>query len=138
MKNCEELLLIQKFTSAGQESGIRKLSESEVAECKVIYDGLIARFEEKSGKVSESTEIQVINKFTASNDECVSPAGLLNVSLEYLAKLLTFANTAGIRWHVDITEPKVSHFKGLFYCNVKVSCTKDEFVAMAKRKGFRY
>lgn len=138
MKKCEELLLIQKFTSTGQESGIRKLSESEAAECKVIYDGLIARFEEKAGRVPDSTEIQVINKFTASNDECLSPAGLVNVSLEYLAKLLTFANTAGIQWHVDITEPKASHFKGLFYCNVKVSCTKDEFVEMAKGKGFRY
>jgi len=137
MRKCDELMLLQRFTSAGQDSGIRKLSESEIAECKVIYEGLIANFEEKAGKVPDSAEIQVINKFTASNDECVSPAGLLNVSLEYLAKLLTFANTAGIQWHVDITEPKASHFKGLFYCNVHVSCTKDEFIALAKGKGFR-
>ncbi|TGE33544.1 hypothetical protein [Desulfosporosinus sp. Sb-LF] len=137
MKKCDELILLQRFTSTGQDSGIRKLCESEVAKCKVIHDGLIASFEEKAGKVSDGTEIQVINKFTASNDECVSPAGLVNVSLDYLAKLLTFADTAGIQWQVDITERVDSHFKGLFYCNVKVNCTKDEFVDLAKGKGFR-
>lgn len=137
MRKCEELLLIQKFTSSGQDSGIRKLSNSEAAECKLIYDGLIARFEEKAGKAPEGAEIQVINKFTASSDECIYPAGLVNVNLDYLAKLLTFANTAGIQWQVDFTEAKDSHFKGLFYCDVKVSCTKDEFLAMAKGQGFR-
>ena len=137
MKKCEELLLIKKFTTTGQDSGIRKLSEAENAECKLIYDDLIAKFEANAGNVPEGAEIQVINKFTASSDECLYPAGLLNVDLEYLSKLLTFANADGIKWQVDFTEAKDSHFKGLIHCNVKVGCTKDEFVSMARGKGFR-
>lgn len=134
---CLELERIQRFTSAGQDGGIRELCESEKHEYKQILDQLIAKYEEKAGKVSKDAEIQVINKFTTSDDECVSPKGLVNVSLEYLAKLLTFANTAGIQWEVNVTENKHTHFKNLVNFNVKIECLKKEFVDMAVGKGFR-
>lgn len=134
---CMELERIQRFTSAGQDGGIRELCKSEKEEYKEILDQLMAKYAEKVGKISKDAEIQVINKFTTSNDECVSPKGLVNVSLEYLAKLLTFANTAGIQWEVNVTENKNTHFKNLVNFNVKLKCFKKEFVDMAVGKGFR-
>lgn len=134
---CLELERLQKFTSAGQDGGIRELCECEKEEYNKIYNELITMYLEKGGKLSKDAEIQVINKFTTSNDECIAPKGLVNVSLEYLAKLLTFANTAGIQWEVSVSENKHTHFRNLYNFNVKIKCLKKEFVDMAVGEGFK-
>lgn len=134
---CHELELIQRFTSAGKDGGIRELCKREKESYEEIYADLLVKYSEKAGSIPEDAEIQIINNFTTSHDECVAPKGLVNVSLEYLAKLLTFADTAGYQWEVNITENKNTHFKNLYNCNVKVNCTKKEFVDMAVGKGFR-
>ncbi|WP_434511892.1 hypothetical protein [Desulfitobacterium sp. AusDCA] len=134
---CLELERIQRFTSVGQDGGIRELCELEKEEYNEIYNELISMYEEKGGKITKDAEIQVINKFTTSNDECISPKGLVNVSLEYLAKLLTFANTAGIQWEVNVEQNTHTHFRNLYNFNVKLKCLKREFVDMAIGKGFR-
>ncbi|MEL1135203.1 hypothetical protein AAC978_08445 [Desulfitobacterium sp. THU1] len=136
---CEYLAVIsQKYASSKRDSGIRELCEQEKANYEEIYAELIDKYKERAGKVPEDvSEIQIINRFVTSNDECVSPRGLVNVSLEYLAKLLTFADTAGYDWEVNISENKKTHFINLYNCDVKVKCSKKEFVDMAVGKGFR-
>ena len=92
----------------------------------------------QSGEVPKGVDIQVINKIVTCNDEYITPVGLVNVSLESLAKLLTFARSEGIKWQIDIRECADTHFRELSYFRVKVDCTKDIFMAMAKGVGFRY
>ena len=136
MKKCDNH--IQKFTLTGQDRGICNLSEPEVEEYKSIYNTLISNIIETSGEVPESSEIQVINKIYTCHDECVTPMGLVNVSLEYLAKLLTFCNNEKIQWLVNIGECPDTQFKELSCFKVIVDCTQDVFVTMAKKRGFRY
>ncbi|MCO1602509.1 hypothetical protein [Desulfosporosinus nitroreducens] len=136
MKKCDEY--IQRFTLTGQDSGIKKLSETEVEEYKLIYDTLITKLIDTGGEVPGSSDIQVINKLYTCNDECVTPLGLVNVSLEYLAKLLTFCKKEGIHWLVDIKECTDTHFRELSYFKIIVDCSKDKFMTIAKEGGFRY
>lgn len=136
MKKCDEY--IQRFTLTGQDSGIRNLSENEVEQYEVIYDTLITKLIDTGGEVPENSDIQVINKIYTCNDECVTPLGLVNVSLEYLTKLLTFCKSEGIQWLVDIRECTDTHFKELSYFKIIVDCSKDKFMTIAKRGGFRY
>ncbi|AFQ44085.1 hypothetical protein [Desulfosporosinus meridiei] len=136
MRKCDEH--IQRFTLTGQDRGIRQLSESELEEYKIIYRDLIIKLIETGGEVPESSDIQVINKIYTCNDECVTPLGLVNVCLEYLAKLLTFCKQAGIRWLVDIRECTDTHFRELSYFKIIVDCSKDRFIEVAKEGGFRY
>ena len=136
MKKCDEH--IQRFTLMGQDKGIIKLSESEAEEYEVIYNTLITKLIDTGGEVPESSEIQVINKIYTCNDECVTPMGLVNVSLEYLARLLTFCKNERIQWLVDIRECTDTHFKELSYFKIIVDCTQDAFMKMAKNRGFRY
>lgn len=136
MKTCDEL--IQRFTLTGQDSGIREFSGPEAEEYQLIYNDLIKKLIDTGAAVPEGVDIQVINKIVTSNDEYITPVGLVNVSLEHLAKLLTFARNQGIQWQVDIRECTNTHFKELSYFKVKVDCTKDIFCAMAKGVGFRY
>ena len=136
MKKCDEH--IQRFTLMGQDKGIIKLSESEAEEYEVIYNTLITKLIDTGGEVPESSEIQVINKIYTCNDECVTPMGLVNVSLEYLARLLTFCKNERIQWLVDIRECTDTHFKELSYFKIIVDCTQDAFMKMAKSRGFRY
>ncbi len=136
MKKCDEH--IQRFTVTGQDKGICKLSEPEVEEYELIYNTLITKLIDTGGEVPENSEIQVINKIYTCYDECVTPMGLVNVSLEYLAMLLTFCKNERIQWLVDIRECTDTHFKELSYFKVIVDCTQDAFMTMAKNRGFRY
>ncbi|SDG95855.1 hypothetical protein [Desulfosporosinus hippei] len=136
MRKCDEH--IQRFTLTGQDRGIRQLSESELEEYKIIYGDLIVKLIETGGEVPISSDIQVINKIYTCNDECVTPLGLVNVCLEYLAKLLTFCKQAGIHWLVDIRECTDTHFRELSYFKIIVDCSKDRFIEVAKEGGFRY
>lgn len=136
MKMCDKLF--QKFTFTGQDRDVRELTGPQIEEYKLIYDDLIAKLLETGGEIPEGMEIQVINKIIAIDDEYITPVGLVNVSLEYLAKLLTFARNQGIQWQVDIRECTDTHFRELSYFKIKVDCTKDIFSAMAKEAGFRY
>ncbi|KGK86511.1 hypothetical protein DP73_16460 [Desulfosporosinus sp. HMP52] len=136
MRKCDEH--IQRFTLTGQDRGIKQLSESELEEYKIIYGDLIVKLIETGGEVPVSSDIQVINKIYTCNDECVTPLGLVNVSLEYLAKLLTFCKQAGIHWLVDIRECTDTHFRELSYFKIIVDCSKDRFIEVAKEGGFRY
>lgn len=136
MKMCDKLF--QKFTFTGLDRDVRELVGHEVEEYQLIYDELIARLIDTGGEVPEGMDIQVINKIVTSNDEYITPVGLVNVSLESLAKLLTFARNQGIQWKVDIRECTDTHFRELSYFKIKVDCSKDAFAAMAKREGFRY
>lgn len=136
MKKCDEHM--QRFTLTGQDRGIKKLSEAELEDYKIIYNDLITKLIETGGEVPGSSDIQVINKIYTCNDECVTPLGLVNVSLEYLAKLLTFCREAGIHWLVDIRECTDTHFRELSYFKIIVDCSKDKFISVAKDGGFRY
>lgn len=136
MRKCDEH--IQRFTLTGQDRGIKQLSQSELEEYKLIYAELIVKLIETGGEVPVSSDIQVINKIYTCNDECVTPLGLVNVSLEYLAKLLTFCKQAGIHWLVDIRECTDTHFRELSYFKIIVDCSKDRFIDVAKEGGFRY
>ncbi|AGA69159.1 hypothetical protein Desdi_1670 [Desulfitobacterium dichloroeliminans LMG P-21439] len=140
MSDCCQTLanISQKYASLNKNSGIRELCEREKENYEEIYAELIRKYIEKAGEIANDISgIQIINKFTTNNDVCVYPGGLVNVSLEYLAKLLTFADTAGYEWEVDFVENNNTHFRNLYNCIVKVKCSKEEFVDMAVGKGFR-
>ena len=126
------------FTLTGQDRGIREICGPEVEEYQLIYHELITKLLDTGGEVREGVDIQVINKIVTTIDEYITPVGLVNVSLECLAKLLTFARIQGIHWQADIRECTDTQFKELSYFKVKVDCTKDIFMAMAEGVGFRY
>lgn len=136
MKKCDEHL--QRFTLTGQDSGVRQLNEKEVDNYTSIYDTLITKLVETGGDLPDNTDIQVINKIYTCNDECVTPLGLVNVSLEYLARLLTFCKQEGVNWLVDIRECTDTHFKELSYFKIIVDCSREKFMGIAKGGGFRY
>lgn len=136
MKMCDKLF--RKFTFTGQDTDVRDLVGHEVDEYQLIYDDLIVRLIDTGGEVPEGMDIQVINKILTTNNEYITPAGLVNVSLESLAKLLTFAKNQGIYWKVDIRECTDTHFKELSYFKITVDCPKDVFSTMAKKEGYRY
>ncbi|WP_407313571.1 hypothetical protein [Desulfosporosinus sp. SB140] len=136
MRKCDELF--NRFTLKGQDSGIKELQGHELEEYHFIYNDLITKLMETGSEIPEGMEIQVINKIVANDDENVTPLGLVNVSLEYLAKILTFAKGQGIQWQIDIRECTDTHFKELSYFKIKVDCDQDLFVTMAKGVGFRY
>lgn len=127
-----------RFTSAGQDGGIKELQAHELVEYQSIYNDLISKHANNCGEVPKGNDIQVINKIVTHNEENITPMGLVNVSLEYLAKILTFAKGQGIQWHVDCRENTDTHFKKLSHFNIKVDCQKDLFVTMASEVGFRY
>lgn len=135
MKMCNEY--VQRFTLTGQDSGIKKLSEIELKDFKLIYYDLITKLIDTGIEVNGNSDIQVINKIYTCNDECVTPLGLVNVSLEYLAKLLTFCKQEGIHWLVDIRECTDTHFRELTYFKIIIDCSKERFVSIAKGAGFR-
>lgn len=136
MRICNEF--VKRFSLMEQDSGVCELNDSQVNEYKLIYDMLINKLIESGGEVPENSDLQVINKIYTCNDECVTPMGLVNVSLEYLARILTFCKEDGIRWLVDVRECTDTHFKELSYYKVIVDCTQDAFMMMAKKRGFRY
>ncbi|AET68694.1 hypothetical protein Desor_3190 [Desulfosporosinus orientis DSM 765] len=136
MTECEEL--VNRFTLAGQDRGIRELCADELNEYHSIYNDLMSKHVESNGEILKDMEIQAINKIYASNDLNITPMGLVNVSLEYLARILTFAKAQGIEWHVCCDKCTDTHFKNLSHFTVKVNCHKDEFVTMAEAAGFRY
>jgi hypothetical protein len=136
MKKCPELM--QRFTLVGQDSGIRELQGHEIEEYQIIYKDLIDKLIDVGGEITEGIDIQVINKIVTHKDENITPLGLVNVSLDYLVRILTFAKCQKIKWQVDIRECTDSHFRELSYLKVRVDCNKDKFMAMAKEAGFRY
>ncbi|WP_088227568.1 hypothetical protein [Desulfosporosinus sp. FKB] len=136
MRKCDEL--IQRFTLKGQDSGVRELRGEELESCQLIYDDLIKQLIATGAEIPREMEIQVINKIATLDDDNVTPLGLVNVSLDYLSKILTFAQGQGIQWQVEIKECTDTHFKELSYFKIKVACDKEFFVTMAKEAGFRY
>ncbi len=136
MKMCDRLF--RKFTLTGQDSNVKELRGTEVEAYQSIYNDLIEKLIETGGDVPNGRDVQVINKIVSIDDEYITPVGLVNVSLESLAKLLTFARSDGIKWQVDIRECTDTHFKELSYYKIKVDCTKDIFCVMASGAGFRY
>ncbi|AFM41848.1 hypothetical protein Desaci_2937 [Desulfosporosinus acidiphilus SJ4] len=136
MNTCDKS--IQRFTLAGQASGIKELRDHEVKVYESIYNDLMSKHIEACGEVPEGLDIQVINKVYTHDGENITPMGLVNVSLEYLARILTFAKGRGIQWQIDSKECSTTHFKKLSHFTVNVNCEKDQFVAMAKEFGFRY
>lgn len=136
MKTCDEFKI--KFTSTGQDSGIRELQEHELEKYHSIFNDLLKRHTDAHGEIPGGMDIQVINKIVAHNDEDITPLGLVNVSLEHLAKLLTFAQDHGFQWQVENKKCADTRFKQLSQFNVKIDCHKDLFVTMAKEVGFRY
>lgn len=136
MRKCDEHL--QRFTLTGQDRGVKLLNETELEEYKLVYHELIIKLLETGAEITGGSDLQVINKIYTCNDECVTPLGLVNVSLEYLAKLLTFCKKEGVHWLVDIRECTDTHFRELSYFKIIVDCSRDKFVAIAKEAGFRY
>lgn len=136
MNNCDELTY--RFTSTGQDSGIKELQGHELEEYQLILSDLVAKHIDSSGEVLEGSDIQVINKIVTHNDENITPMGLVNVSLEYLARILTFARSHGIQWQAESRNCSDTHFKKLSHFKITVDCYKDSFVTMAKGIGFRY
>ncbi|WP_088225855.1 hypothetical protein [Desulfosporosinus sp. FKB] len=136
MKKCAEF--IKRFTLKGQDSCVRELREEELQEYQQVYNDLITKLIQTGGEIPQKMEIQVINKIVAQNDEDVTPLGMVRVSFEYLARILTFTKGLGIQWQVDIRECTDTHFKELSYFKITVDCDKDLFLAMAKDAGFRY
>ena len=136
MKNCE--MLYEKFSLTGQNKSVRDLSGAEVEAYQLIYNDLIKKLIDSGVNVLDGLEVQVINKIVSIDDEYITPVGLVNVSLESLAKLLTFARNEGIEWQVEIRECTNTHFKELSYLNIKVNCKKSLFCEMAIKAGFRY
>jgi|GEM_PF-6369939 hypothetical protein len=136
MKMCEGY--VKRFSLTSQDSGVWELKDSQVDEYNSIYNMLINKLTESGGEIPENMDLQVINKIYTCNDECVTPIGLVNVSLEYLAKILTFCKEEKIQWLVDVRECTDTHFKELSYFKVIVDCTQEAFVTMAKKRGFRY
>ncbi|KLU67739.1 hypothetical protein DEAC_c01430 [Desulfosporosinus acididurans] len=136
MKACEGT--IQRFTSTGQDSGIKELQDHETADYKLIYNNLIAKHIEACGEIPKGMDIQVINKIFTPKDENITPLGLVNVSLEYLARILTFAKRQGIQWQIDSREHTDTHFQKLSHFTVKVDCPQEDFMTMAKGCGYRY
>ncbi|WP_407308879.1 hypothetical protein [Desulfosporosinus sp. SB140] len=136
MKTCDELS--NRFTSTGQDSSIRELQKHELEEYQAIFKDLITRHMDIHGEIPEGMDVQVINRIVTHNGENITPMGLVNVSLEHLAKILTFARAQGIQWQVENQECTDTRFKKLSQFNIKVDCHKDHFVTMAKEVGFRY
>ncbi|KLU67617.1 hypothetical protein DEAC_c00110 [Desulfosporosinus acididurans] len=136
MRKCDQL--IQRFTLKGQDDGVRNLRGEELKSYQLIYDDLIKRLIATGAEVPQDMEIQVINKIVTPDDDNVTPLGLVNVSLDYLTKILTFAQGQGIQWQVEIKECTDTHFKELSYFKITVACDKEFFVTMAKEAGFRY
>lgn len=136
MKNCE--MLYEKFSLTGQNKSVRDLSGAEVEAYQLIYNDLIKKLIDSGVNVLDGLEVQVINKIVSIDDEYITPVGLVNVSLESLAKLLTFARNEGIEWQVEIRECTNTHFKELSYLNINFNCKKSLFCEMAIKAGFRY
>ncbi|AFM41694.1 hypothetical protein Desaci_2769 [Desulfosporosinus acidiphilus SJ4] len=136
MRKCDELL--QRFTLKGQDSGVRELRREEFDDYQVIYNILVEKLIDTGVEITQDKETQVINRIVSQDDADVTPLGLTNVSLEYLARILTFAKGKGIQWHVEIKECSDTHFMELSYFKIQVNCNKDLFVTMAKEAGFRY
>ena len=136
MRMCDSY--VERFSLVGQDSCICQLAEVQIEEYNKIYDSLVNKLIESGGELPGNSELQVINKVYTCQNECVTPLGLVNVSLEYLARLLTFCKEEGINWLVDVRECTDTHFKELSYYKIVVDCTKEAFIAMAKSKGFRY
>lgn len=130
--------LVNRFTSTALDSGISELQEHQHSEYQLIYNELFAKYLENSGEIPDGMDAQVINKIFTHNEENITPMGLVNVSLEYLAKVLTFAKSQGIQWQVDCKKCTDTHFKKLSHFNIIVDCHKEQFVTMAKDVGFRY
>jgi predicted aldo/keto reductase-like oxidoreductase len=136
MDKCVDLT--NRFTLTGQDRNIRELQKHELEEYQLIYNDLISMHCNFCGHVPEGMDIQVINKILTHNDENITPLGLVKVSLEHLAKILTFAKAHGIKWQIDCQECIDTHFKKLSHFHVKVDCHKDHFMTMARESGFRY
>ncbi|SDH12516.1 hypothetical protein [Desulfosporosinus hippei] len=136
MAECEELL--NRFTSAGQDRSVRELRSHELEEYKSIYNDLVAQYNDTNGEIPVDMDIQVINKIYTQNDMNTTPLGLVNVSLEYLARILTFAKAQGIQWQLECRKCTDTHFKKLSHFEVKVDCDRDVFVTMAVEAGFRF
>lgn len=136
MNECDEFT--RRFTSSGQDNGIKELRGHELEEYQLILSDLVTKHIDSSGEISEGSDIQVINKIVTPNDENITPMGLVNVSLEYLAKILTFARSHGIQWQAESRNYTDTHFKKLSHFKITVDCNKDSFVTMAKGIGFRY
>lgn len=136
MAECQ--VLIDRFTLAGQDRNIRELSHDEEMAYNSIYSDLAAKHLASNCEIPQNSDIQVISKIFTVNGSNVTPMGLVNVSLEYLAKILTFAKAQGIQWQAECTKCTGTQFKGLSRFTVNVDCQEDEFKAMAQNAGFRY
>ncbi|MDP4126460.1 MAG: hypothetical protein Q8912_05920 [Bacillota bacterium] len=137
MKKCEEYYY-QRFSLAGQDSGITELNELELKEYNSIYNMLIKKLIDSGAEIPENADLQVINKIFTCHGECVTPMGSVSVSLEYLANLLSSCRNAKIQWLVDVRECTDTHFKELSYCKIVVDCSPETFMTMAQSRGFRY